>query len=229
MPSLENFLTNAKFELNHIYTERPAFRNGGRDEGWFCREHAIHTFFLLRLFGEHTAKIETGHFTVRLPEAGITSHGSDADHAWCATHAIEPIDLSMTFKFHSGFPQLVKPVIGESINSSYAISYFRDESQFIRAMEGDSSAVLYLPQSEVKEPDALLDHPEHFLFDSGLGSWLQLYGADGFAQITLHAYKVAMSHTKSLTTLPPDKAFSHIRSRYSAARLHIRKHLAGAE
>ena len=74
MASLQNLLTKAKDELNHIYTEPPAIRNGGRDEGWFCREHAMHSYFLLRLFGEKDPRIEIGHFAVRLPGTGITSY-----------------------------------------------------------------------------------------------------------------------------------------------------------
>jgi len=90
-------------------------------------------------------------------------------------------------------------------------------------MEGQSPAVIYLPQGRLTDPDSLLDHPENFLFDSGPGSWLQLYGAEAFARITLHVYKVAKSHVDTLTHMSPQDAFSRIRSQYSAARLKVRK------
>ena len=95
-------------------------------------------------------------------------------------------------------------------------------------MDDPRLAVIYLPQGRLVDPESLLDHPEHFLFDSGPGSWLQLYGAEAFARITLHVYKVAMSHVNTLTDMPPRDAFSHIRSHYSAARLKVRELLTKA-
>ncbi len=113
--------------------------------------------------------------------------------------------------------------MGEGVNEDYEIHYFEDEIQFLEAMEDQSHAVLYLPQDRFSDAEALLDHPEHFLFDSGPDSWLHLYGAEAFARITLHAYKVAMSHVETLTFMPPQDAFARIRSHYSAARPKIRK------
>src|SRR6266481_6698037 len=163
MASLQNLLTKAKDELNHIYTEPPAIRNGGRDEGWFCREHAMHSYFLLRLFGEGDPRIEIGHFTVRLPSTGISSYGSGADHAWCATDTHRPLDLSMTFKYYNGYPQLTSPVMGEHANGPYEIRCFEEESKFLAAIEDQSPAVVYLPQGRLTDPESLLDHPENFL------------------------------------------------------------------
>jgi len=203
-------------------------RNGGRDEGWFCREHAMHSYFLLRLFGEEDPRIEIGHFAARLPGAGITSHGSGSDHAWCATDAYRPLDLSVTFKYHSGYPQLTLPVMGERANGPYQILCFEEESKFLPAMKDHSPAVIYLPQGRLTDPESLLDHPETFLFDSGPSSWLQLYGAEAFARITLHVYKVAQSHVKTLSNMSPQDAFSRIQSQYSAARPKVRKLLSKA-
>src|SRR5205085_2151642 len=129
--------------------------------------------------------IEIGHFAVRLPGTGITSYGSGADHAWCATDTHRPLDLSITFKYHNGCPQLRLPVVGEGANGPYNIRCFEEESKFLAAMEDQSLAVIYLPRGRLTNPESLLDCPESFLFDSGPGSWLQLYGAEAFARITL--------------------------------------------
>lgn len=228
MASLQNLLTKAKEELNHIYTEPPAIRNGGRDEGWFCREHAMHSYFLLRLFGEDDARIEIGHFALRLPGIGITSFGSGADHAWCATDTHRPLDLSITFKYYTGYPQLTSAIMGERANGPYEIRCFEEEPKFLAAMDDQRPAVIYLPQGRVPNPESLLDRPENFLFDSGPGSWLQLYGAEAFARITLHVYKVAMSHVATFAHMSPQDAFSRIRSQYSAARLKVRRILTKA-
>lgn len=229
-PSLEKFLTAARAELNHIYTERPMVRSEGMDAGWFCREHAMHSYFLLRLFGDQHPAIEVGHYAVQFDGNGFTSHDSGSDHAWCTAASKSPIDLSISFRFHEGYPQLTKPVIGEGLNQPYKIVCFRDEVEFSTAMDAPAAApaILYLPLTEVLDPDGLLEHPDSFLFDSGPECWLRKYGAEAFARVTLHVFKVAMSRTKSLTDLSPLKAFSQIRSGYSAARLEIRKLLASA-
>jgi hypothetical protein len=188
----------------------------------------MHLYFLLRLFGEEDPRIEIGHFGVRFPGTGITSYDSGSDHAWCTTDTHRPLDLSMTFKFYNDSPQLASPVMGQCPNGPYEIRYFQEESKFLSAMNDQRLAVIYLPQGRFADPESLLDHPENFLFDSGPGSWLQLHGVEAFARITLHVYKVTMSHVKTLTDMSPHNAFSHIRSHYSAARLKVRKLLTNA-
>lgn len=223
--SVQSFLQRAKVELNHIYTERPFVRPEGRDEGWFCREHAMHTYFLLLLFGEKGCRIENGHFAVRFPgNVRITSHGTDSDHAWCATETWAPIDLSMTLKYHAGFPNFWPPIVGEKGVKPYRVGYFSDEGEFVEELErGEEPMLLFLRQSAFDNADELLDDPGKFLFLSDPGSWLELYGSEAFAAITLHAFKVGMARGKSLKRKSPQAAFEQIRMKYSDGRERVRR------
>lgn len=88
-----------KPELNHIYTKRPGFSPlGGRDLGWFCREHALHLYGLARLLKEQ-ADICLGDFILYHPEHdSYHSVGDTRDHAWCSIGHCTPIDIRLTVR-----------------------------------------------------------------------------------------------------------------------------------
>jgi len=80
--NLETLLRDViKPELNGIYTEPPASRAGGADMGFFCREHAYHSFFLCKMLG-HDAAINRGELAFSFDDSLVyRTLGSGADHA----------------------------------------------------------------------------------------------------------------------------------------------------
>jgi hypothetical protein len=227
--SLFSLLTVAKHELNLLYTEPPAFRNSGADEGWFCREHAYHTYFLLRLLG-HESDIELGDFAVRMPTGfGITSYGTDSDHAWCGVRDLAPIDLSMDFRYRAQLPNLESAIVDRDGVGPYKIFYFYGqpelESWFHRAPESPQIAYLV---NDVPRLDAitLLNDPSSFFFPTDSSGWLRLYGADIFCRITMHIYEVVQARVSPLcANFDPQSAFRYVRTRYASSRADIERML----
>ncbi len=231
--NLPKTLGIAKRELNLLYTTPPATRNGAWDEGWYDREHAYHTYFLLRLLGEEAA-IEIGQFAVCAPNASIATYGSDATQAWCATSTVAPIDLSMDFRYRATAPQLSGPIAGcEAPNGDYSIFYCRDAASFESWLDAPSTgpSIGFLA-TDAPVPDfaTLLDHPETFFHSGNDGELLRLYGPEIFCRITMHVYKVAQGHVPPLAgKLDARAAFQHIRGNYQSSRLKIHRMLAKAE
>ena len=228
--SLASLLTLAKQELNLLYTEPPAIRNGGADEGWFCREHTYHTYFLLRLLG-YEADIELGDFAVRMPTGfGVTSYETDSDHAWCAVRDLVPIDLSMDFRYRAELPKLESAIVGRDGVGPYKIFYFYGqpelESWFRRAPE--SPQIAYLVNDVARfDPIILLNEPESFFFPTDSSGWLRLYGADIFCRITMHLYDTVHARVRPLyAKFDSQSAFRYVRTRYASSRLDIEKMLS---
>lgn len=215
--------SNVKNEINKLYTE-PMFiaPDGGLDFGLFCREHAYHTYFLIRFAGISTT-IKIGHFFIKTPE-GITncSLGSGADHAWCATQTVFPIDLSMTFHLAPDFPNIPKPLIGQKQNGEYLVRYFTDEKDFLQKIDEDSDTccIYYYEERTFSASDSkLLMEPFCFLLPPSVpgGSWADIYGKDIFAKITFHLYKISLGHIKPLyNKYNSEKLVRYIRSKYKA-------------
>jgi len=230
--NLPKTLALAKRELNLLYTRPPEARNGGWDEGWFGREHAYHTYFLLRLLGEGVA-IEIGHFAVCASGASIASYGGDITHTWCATRDIAPIDLSMDFRYRLTAPQLGGPIVGcAGQNGEYTIHYCKDAASFEAWLDapltGPSIGFLKT-DAPVPEFTTLLDHPETFFLPGSEEEWLRLYGPEIFCRITMHVYKVVQGHVPPLAgKLDSRSAFQYIRSNYQSSRLKIHRMLAAA-
>jgi hypothetical protein len=227
MHNLAKLLGKAKHELNLIYTEPPAFRNGGRDEGWFCREHAYHTYFLARLLG-YPASITVGHFAIRLPDAKVlTSYGTDCDHAWCSVADVSPVDLSISFEYHSGFPSLSGPVMGTGEADPFEVLSLSNPTEFERVLASQSPrpSITYLPHTMLGlSSDSLLVHPDRFFLPSDEGGWLNLYGPEVFCRITMHVFKVMRGRVPSLVgRYNPRDAFRFIRTHYAACRPKIAK------
>lgn len=215
--------STVKSELNMLYTEPPFMTPAGLDFGLFCREHAYHTYFLCRLSG-YPVEIKIGHYFVLAPEgqANITLD-SGADHAWCATRNLTPLDLSMTFHLTRDFPNLAQPVLGTGQNGPYIVRYMVDEILFRKYIEErpDNCCICYFEKSTFPaNEEVLLKNPFSFLLPPAVSgrSWADVYGSDIFAKITLHLYKVALGHIKPLhTEMKAAQAVIYIKSKYSAA------------
>jgi hypothetical protein len=231
MKNLPKTLATAKRELNLLYTEPPAMRQGSVDEGWHAREHAYHTYFLLRLLGEE-ARLEIGHFALCAPGMGITTYETDRNHTWCVTAEVAPIDLSMELSYRPNVPQLGGPIVGAGTqNGPYTIHCFREAPGFEAWLDGplaDPSIGYLATAAPVPDAATLLDHPEQFFLPGTHEELLQQFGPEIFCRITMHVYKVAQGHVPPLAGKRDARsAFQHIRSHYPSSRVKIQGLLAG--
>lgn len=207
-----------KPELNHIYTERPALKNGGRDCGWYCREHALHLYGLALLLGKK-ANICLGDFILHRPgEDSYYSVGDRSGHAWCRIGDCTPVDLSMTVKYI--YPDLpdVKLIYGSrpefatgfSIESHVAAP----DEEFMETANDDKLVMAYNERSNVSYSlTDVLSNPFQFLLQPPRGSLsLQAqFGADVFFAITYHCYKLVTEDIKPLCRyLDPGKTITRI-------------------
>lgn len=221
-----------KAELNMLYTESPFVTPTGSDFGLFCREHAYHTYFLRRL-GGYPVEIKIGHYLVIVPNGHCTSTlNSGADHVWCASGNLRPIDLSMTFHLAEGFPDIEHPVLGTGQNGPYMISYIFDEFAFRKYHDDlpDICCLCYLETETFPANDELLlKNPFTFLkppFVPGR-SWADVHGHDIFAKITLHLHNVALGNIKPLyEQISAREAITFIKSHYPKALSTLRKEIA---
>jgi hypothetical protein len=214
-----------KAELNAIYTEPPIVTNGGDDCGWFCREHALHTYVLALMLGRPAA-IKIGDFTIHSAEGeGLTSIDSGADHAWCEIDGVVPIDLSMTFiHFRGQFPNL--PLLyGTGTIGAFTSRYFTAEDDFLHDQAAGTFAISLLERQSVSPPlDDILRQPYIFLHPppNGARRWTEIHGSDIFSKTSLHLYKLALGHVEPLSSSRPAKEIlKFIKTRYSNAANQI--------
>ncbi len=208
-------------ELNHLYTVPPGEKAGAVDFGWRGREHALHTFFVARLFGAE-AGIARGDFAVIsqfVPP--LTSMGSDQDHAWCVINGGAPVDLSLTFSHYGQVPQLRAPIVGEGRNGDWHIEYAEDESALDESVQ-QRNDILYIEKSIVAETAAqLLENPYLLLAAPQAddpASWHALYGPSIYSKISLHCFHCASSRAKSIRQrLKRDEAVAWIAENYPNA------------
>ena len=185
-------------ELNHLYTVPPFQREAGADCGWFCREHALHTYFVARLLGIES-DIRRGDFLVKSPGLPVISSIDDtSDHAWCRVGDMLPVDLSLTLR-HFGTPsQLRMPICKVGTNGPYQVWYSKDSTA---ALKSPLHSVCYVEHEIMPLTHSdLLDDPYRFVFtasDDDPLSWHNLYGAEIYARITLHCFRVATGHAKT--------------------------------
>ncbi len=232
-PDIRNVLNSViKAELNMLYTESPSMTNKWSDLGLFCREHAYHTYFLCRLSG-YPVEIKLGHFIIIPPHGGgISTLYSGADHAWCTSEALKPIDLSMTFHYIEGFPEIDHPVLGTGQNGPYTISYMFNEFLFRKYHDDppDLCSIYYLEVETFPANDEiLLKNPFIFLHRSPIAnkSWTDAYGHDIFAKITLHLYEIALGNIKPLhEQMNAHEAINIIKSKYPSAFSALRAEIA---
>ena len=208
-------------ELNHLYTVPPFHGAGGLDCGWFCREHALHTFFVAQLFGAD-ADIRTGDFAILSPDVpSVTSIGAGADHSWCCVSGAVPVDLSMTFAHFGRGPQLRSCVIGEGKNGDWLIKYAEDESAIGDHRDGMNEVFLIERKIESHTASDLLRNPYDFIHspqEEDQSCWHVLYGSEIYAKITLHCFSVARRDAKALRSrFSASEAIKWISANYDGA------------
>jgi hypothetical protein len=209
-----------KPELNRIYTEPPSSRGGG-DMGFFCREHAYHSFFLCRMLGYDVA-IQRGELTFAVDDSiKYTTLNSGADHAWCRVNDVVPVDVSINFEFYQTTCPNIGIVYGLSQSGPYAISYTADADEYERHHldEATIPRIAYLERTDINIPiNDLLEHPHLFLTKPARAGMIELFGTHIFSALTLHLWELAHGRTKRLTTYKDSKSTVRtIGSRYPKA------------
>ncbi|MBA4020277.1 MAG: hypothetical protein C0483_24210 [Pirellula sp.] len=188
------FRTQIKPELNKLYTEPPTLTDDG-DWGWFCREHALHTYFLAKLFGFH-ATIRRGDLIGKLPSGGgINSAGCSSDHVWCQIEDVVPVDLSATFEYFIGFPSIAL-VFGAREGRTDVVDYVAEHFDGYAVNRVQRPVLAYREKQMVALTDQqLLDDPYSFL---NPGGWGKQFGLDIFNKITLHLFEVACGRSQRM-------------------------------
>jgi len=181
------------------------------------------------MLGE-VAAIEIGHFALCAPNAGLTSYGTPANHAWCVTPAVAPIDLSIELSYRPTVPQLNGPIVGSGLpNGPYSIHYFKEAAGFESWLDGplaEPSIGFLATDAPVPDGATLLDHPEQFFLKGSEDALLRLFGPEIFCRITMHVYKVVQGHVPPLAGKRDARAaFEHIRSHYQSSRPKIQRML----
>lgn len=160
-----DFLGMVRDELNHIYTEPPFFVHGGNDLGWFCREHAIHTYSLLCLLGEDP-EIVIGDFAIVLGDGRIfTSLRDDSDHAWCVVKNANPLDLSASTRHLEADSKEIGGVWGQgNTPGDYSVTLSNDDSSIILDRLKKLDAKLSMWKKKKGNLIQLIFKPIHFNF-----------------------------------------------------------------
>jgi hypothetical protein len=188
-------------ELHHLYATAPVETPSGIECGWHAREHALHTFFVARLFGA-SADIRSGDYAVLsrfLPP--ITSLERETKHAWCSVGGVTPVDLSLTFALFGRAPQLHAAITGEGRNGDWEVRYAEDESVLDESFESGNEIVYIEKTVHADSEDALLMDPYLFLsapLPSDTEAWPAVHGPGIYAKISLHCFRCAAGGAKSV-------------------------------
>ena len=216
-------------ELNHLYTVPPTEAGGRLEFGWRSREHALHAFFVARLFGAE-ADIVCGDLAVMsrfMPP--LTTLGSGDDHAWCRVNGVAPIDLSLTFLHYGNVPQLHAPIVGEGPNGDWHVEYAEDESALDESVQ-QRNDLLYIEKTiAAAGEEQLLANPFLLLAPpkpDDTTSWHARHGPGIYAKITAHCFGCASGRAKSVRQrLNPADAVAWIAENYPDAEERIRAEL----
>lgn len=195
-----------KPELNKLYTERPdaGDERGQGDFGWFCREHALHCYFLFLMLGQPVT-IRRGGITAWRSDGSkkyVSTVGSDSDHVWCEVAGIMPIDLSVNFEYYCGSFPWVDIVFGSGRFREFDVSYGTDRTAHEAALATPPERPLidYCEHSAVtSSPDRLLQDPYSFLCRPPDGGLVAHFGDDIFAAISLHLFLLATGEAHRFT------------------------------
>jgi hypothetical protein len=207
-------------ELNHLYTNPPADTPDGVDCGWHGREHALHAFFVARMFGAE-ADIRTGDFAVLSPYLPpLTSLERNMDHTWCSVNGVAPVDLAINLVYFGQVPQLRAAIVGEGRNGDWEVHYTDDEAVLDEGF-GHSNEIIYIERMIHSESaDALLNDPSLLLPPPAPGpedarGWRAIFGPGIYAKITLHCYACATRASKTVRhRMTRDQAVAWIAEQY---------------
>jgi hypothetical protein len=220
-------------ELNHLYTTPPAETpDGNLDCGWHGREHALHAYFIARMFGT-TADIRTGDFAVLSPYLPpLTSVEKTFDHTWCCINGVAPVDLALTVGYFGQAPQLRTAIIGEGRNGDWQVQYTDDESVLDENFGHTNEIILIEREIHPHSEAALLNDPFLLLAAPAADdpkSWRATYGAGIYAKITLHCFACANRTAKSVRPKTNrEEAVAWIAENYPDAEAQIMKTLGAA-
>ena len=220
-------------ELNHLYTSPPNETPDGLDCGWHGREHALHAFFVARMFGA-TADIRTGDFALLSPYLPpVTSIEKTFDHTWCCINDVAPVDLALNVSYFGEAPQLRTAIVGEGRNGDWDVQYTDDEAVLDESF-GHTNEIIYIERKIHSDSEAALLSDPYLLLPPNkaedAASWPAKYGANIHAKITLHCHACAMRAAKSVRTrLARDEALAWIAAQYQEPEAQILKLLQGAK
>ena len=188
-------------ELNHLYTAPAAEAGGILDPGWHSREHALHAFFVARMFGAPAEIIMGDYAIISRYVPPLTSMGTNVDHAWCSVNEVVPVDLGLTFHHYGAAPQLRTPIAGDGPNGDWHIEYSFDESPLDESVQ-DRNEILFIEKTILPHgAEALLADPFLLLAKPALEDaehFATRHGPGIYAKITLHCFACAMGRAKSV-------------------------------
>jgi hypothetical protein len=206
MDLIKGLIEKVKPELNHIYTERPFMVSGGRDLGWFCREHALHLYGLAKLLGSNV-EICVGDFMLRRPKGdSFHSIGDTSDHAWCCINGLAPVDVSLTVKHIYTDLHDVELIYGErsDLSAPFHVRYLVNEPDDVFRQLGEANHLLIGYNEKNRYHYDLLEllaNPVQFLYKppSGRPTFSELHGDDVFFAITYHCYRLLTEDVRPLS------------------------------
>jgi hypothetical protein len=227
MSVLKTLRESVAAELNHLYTTPPAETPDGLDCGWHGREHALHAFFVARMFGS-SADLRSGDYAILSPYLPpLTSVGKNLSHAWCAINGVAPVDLSLTFQLLGQAPQLQAPIVGEGRNGDWQVHYAEDEAVLDEGF-GHSNEIIFIERDVHAHSEAeLLENPFVFLTapkPDDPKHWSIVHGPGLAAKITLHCHALATRAAKSIRQKHSrEEALAWIAGNYPDAETKIAK------
>ncbi len=176
-------------EFNFLLSEPPFRTNGGRDFGWYCREHAFCTQTIAALLGM-VCRVVNGDFIVSvLGNKRLSSLHEDSGHSWCTSSTSPVLDLSLHFREFGPGPQLAQPIVKLGRNGIFDVRILPQNTSVMTAFE--TSVIGYIPRETctwsaidlVESPSLLLPTRE---------------AADISARVTLHTFDVLAGTAGSL-------------------------------
>jgi hypothetical protein len=212
-------------ELNYLYLAPPSEVSDSLDCGWHGHEHALHAFFVARMFGA-TAELCSGDFAIisrSMPP--VTSVGREPGHGWCSINEVAPVDLGMTFHYFGQVPQLRAPIIGEGPNGDWRVTYAEDESVLDENIESGNEILFIEKQLHRHTAPALIENP--FLFlppprPDDPNQWSAQFGPSVFAKISVHCFDYARGEAKSIRNrMKPLEAVAWIAENYPSPETRI--------
>lgn len=176
-------------EFNFLLTEPPFRTKGGRDFGWYCREHAYCTQAVAALLGM-ACRVVNGDFIVSVCDnKRLSSLHEDSGHSWCTSNGTSVLDLSLHFREFGPGPQLAEPIVKLGRNGIFDVRVLSEDTLVTAAF--DTSVIGYIPRETctwsaldlVQQPSLLLPTRE---------------AAEISARITLHTFAVMNGRAASL-------------------------------
>jgi hypothetical protein len=200
---LRNLLINCiKPELNSIFVTKPFSIGGGKDFGWYCREHALILLILGRLL-KIESEIIKGDVIIKYRNTKISTVGDPYGHFWCNFGGITPVDISMCLRY-SGIPEIALIYNNDfEVTKPYNIIYHKlNENSINPDANSINDAEIYYIEKNIENMfvSDLINNPYRFLLlpPNGFPKLTDIYGDDIFCAIAFHCYKLYLGTTKPL-------------------------------